>query len=114
LQVQPPLPKPDHLETATRRAAGIAALVIGIVAFVVAAVARDHIFETTDWRIGIPGFVLTALAGGASVLRGERAYALVLGGLGLAGAGLLLGWFLMLTILLGVTALVVGILHHVL
>ena len=109
-----PLPKPDHLAPVPGRAAGIIALALGVLAFVIAAAVRDHVWAPTDLRVGVPGFLATCAAAGLSFARKERAYGYALAGVGLAGAGLVLGWFLMFAIVLGATALVIGILHHVL
>ena len=60
----------------------------------------------------MPGFAATAIAAGASLARREpRGYLLWAIGLGLAGAALVLGWFLMLAIVAGATAIVILILH---
>lgn len=112
--VDPPLPRPEHLAPTPGRAAGIIALALGVLAFVIAAAVRDRVWAPTDLRVGLPGFFATCLAGGISLARRERAYGFALAGIGLAGAGLVLGWFLMFAIVLGATALVIGILHHVL
>ena len=106
------LPRPDHLAPLPSRAAAITALALGILAFVLAAAIRDRLWAPTDLRVGIPGFAATAVAATISFVRRERAWGLALAGLGLAGAALVLGWFLMFAIILGATALVIGILHH--
>src|SRR4051812_30065937 len=105
-----PLTKPEHLrpeaeqgEWIVRHAAGLGALVLGVIAFVIVAVSQDRIWSTPDWRISVPGFAATAGAALASIARRERAYPLWLLGLGLAGAALVLGWFLMLAVVVGVT-----------
>ena len=108
------LPKPDHLAPPPGRAAAIIALALGVLAFIVCAAVRDRVWAPTDLRIGVPAFLATAAAVGISLIRRERAYGFALGGLGLAAAGLVLGWFLMFAIVLGATAVVIGILHHVL
>jgi hypothetical protein len=107
-----PLPRPDHLAPPPGRMAAIVALALGILTFVLAAAVRDHLWARTDLRIGVPGFLATAAAAGISFARRERAWGLALAGLGLAGAGLVLGWFLMFVVVLGVTALAIAILHH--
>ena len=62
----------------------------------------------------MPGFAATAIAAVVSLARRERgATALWLVGLGLAAAALVLGWFLMLAIVIGATAIVILILHAV-
>jgi hypothetical protein len=93
--------------------AGIVALALGAVAFAVVAATQDHFWATPDWRVSVPGFAATAAAAAVSLVRRERAHAWWLGGLGLAGAALVLGWFMMLAIVIGVTALLIAILHHV-
>ncbi|HSD91316.1 MAG TPA: hypothetical protein VLB44_27520 [Kofleriaceae bacterium] len=116
-----PLTKPDHLRDVpsstsrwlAMRPAGLAALVLGIAAFVVVAVSQQSMWSTPDWRISVPAFALTAGASIASLARREKAYPLWVVGLGLAAAALVLGWFLMLAIVVGVTAILLLILHTV-
>jgi hypothetical protein len=112
------LDRPEHLdpqrgEWLPRHAAGVVALVLGVVAFAVVAATQDHLWSTPDWRVSVPGFAATAAAAVVSLARRERAYPWWLGGLGLAGASLVLGWFMMLAIVVGATALLMVILHHV-
>ena len=109
-----PLPRPDHLAPAPGRTAAIIALALGILTFVLAAAVRDRLWAPTDLRVGVPGFLATAAAAGISFARRERAWGLAVAGLGLAGAGLVLGWFFMFALVLGATALVIAILHHLL
>ena len=116
-----PLAKPAHLRDVptspkawlAQRPFGIAALVLGVIAFAVAAILNDPMWSTPDWRITVPGFVLTAIASVASIARRENAWGLWLAGIGLAGAALVLGWFLMLAIVIGATAVVMLILNSV-
>ncbi len=89
------------------------ALGLGVLAFVVALIAQDRVWLAPDWRITVPGLVLTAVAAVASLARRERAYGLWLAGLGLAGAAVVLGWFLMLAIVVGATVTAIVILHAV-
>ena len=84
-----------------------------MISFVVVAVTQEQIWSTPDWRISVPGFAVTAIAALASIARRERAYPLWLLGLGLAAASLVLGWFLMLAVVIGVTATLILILHSV-
>jgi hypothetical protein len=111
------LERPDHLHAdadwLARHAAGVASLALGIVAFVVVAVTQDQLWSTPDPRISVPAFALTAAAAAISLARRERAYPLWLGGIGLAGAALVLGWFVMLAIVVVATAVLILILHSV-
>jgi len=114
--------KPEHLrpaETSTggwlaQRPAACAAAVLGLLSFIVVLVSQDQLWSTPDWRISVPGFAVTAVASLVSVARRERgAYPLWTIGLGLAGAALVLGAFLMLSIVIAATVVVLLILHAV-
>jgi hypothetical protein len=116
----PPLTKPQHLRPASasrwmwlaRRPAGVAAAVLGLAAFIVVAVAQPTLWSTPDWHLSVPGLAAAAIAALISIARREHAaYPLWLAGLGLAGAALVLGWFLMLAIVIGATVVVILILH---
>ncbi len=111
------LTRPDHLHGdehwLARHAFGVAALGLGILAFIVVAVSQDALWATPDPRISVPAFGVTMVAAVASLARRERAYSFVCAGLGLAGAALVLGWFLMLAIVVGVSAALILILHSV-
>ena len=111
------LDKPDHLrpdgDWLARHVAGVAALALGALAFLVVAITQEPLWSTPDPRISVPGFVVTAIAATASIARRERAVPLWLGGIGLAGAALVLGWFLMLALIIAATALLILILHSV-
>lgn len=112
-----PLPRPPHLDGdapwLAARAGGVAALALGVLGFVVVAATQDRVWSTPDWRISVPAFVLTAGAAVISLARRERAYGLWGLGVGLAGAALVLGWFMMLAIVIGATAVLILILHSV-
>ena len=95
------------------RQRGALAFGLGVHTFVVVAVAQERLWSTPDWRQSVPGFALTVAAAVASILRRERASMWWLLGLGLAGAALVLGWFLMLAIVIGATAVLIMILHSV-
>jgi hypothetical protein len=116
-----PLERPAHLQRpdgagpwfATRKA-GAAALALGALSFLLAAVVHGELSSMPDWRLTVPGLAATAIAAAASVARREpRGYWLWALGLGLAGAAIVLGWFLMLAIVIGATAMVILILHAV-
>lgn len=115
--------KPEHLRPVAStspgawiaaRPAGAAAAALGLLAFIVVAVAQGELWATPDPRISVPGFAVTAVAALVSIARKERgAYPLWTIGLGLAAASLVLGWFLMLAIVIAVTVVVMLILHAV-
>jgi hypothetical protein len=118
--VDSPLTKPDHLRPDSpqgawliRHGAGVAALVLGVISFVIVAMTQHEIWSTPDWRISVPCFAVTVAASIISIVRRERAYPLWLFGLGVAGAAVVLGWFLMLAVVIGVTAVLILILHSV-
>lgn len=97
-----------------QRKAAALALALGVASFVVVAIAAGELSSTPDPRLTVPGFAATAIAAIASVVRREpRGYWLWALGLGLAAATLVLGWFLMLAIVVGATAIVILILHAV-
>ena len=87
--------RPDHLRTdgdwLARHVAGMVALVLGVVAFIVVAVTQDRLWATPDPRISVPAFALTALA----------------------AAALVLGWFVMLAVIVAATVVLILILHSV-
>ena len=62
---------------------------------------------------GPAGSPLTLIAALFSWGRREKAHAYWLAGLGLAGAALVLGWFMMLALVIGATAVLIAILHVV-
>lgn len=113
--------RPAHLQRpdgagpwlAARKAAAVA-LALGALSFLLAAVVQGELSSLPDRRLTIPGFAATAIAAGASIARREpQGYWLWALGLGLAGAAIVLGWFLMLAIVLGATAIAILILHAV-
>jgi hypothetical protein len=74
------LPKPDHLQPADdesgrdvdREAQGGGSRrgVLGVLSFLVVAIGQRD-WDTPDWRLSVPGFLLTAIASGASLARRE-------------------------------------------
>jgi len=119
-----PLIKPAHLAPGGHaapgagwlvpRIAGLATLALGLIAFVLVAVTQRQVLDQPDWRISVPCFVATAIAAAGSLARREHAHALVLGGLGLAAAALVLGWFMLLAIVIAALIAVILVLHAVL
>jgi hypothetical protein len=114
-----PLVKPDHLrdvptsrgEWLGKHAGGVAALVLGIVSFAVVAMVQEPLWTTPDARLSVPGFVATAAASVVALRRREGAHGLWIVGLGIAAAALVLGWFLMLAVVIGATAVLMLLLH---
>lgn len=113
------LEKPAHLAVdggpwLAKRKLALVALVLGGLSFAIVAIAHPSVSALPDWRLSVPGFALTAIAAIASVVRREpQGYWLWALGLGLAGAAIVLGWFLMIGIVIGATAIVILILHSV-
>jgi hypothetical protein len=92
----------------------VVALALGIASFIIVAVAHPEVSSLPDWRLSVPGAVATALAAVGSLARREpRGYWLWATGLGCAGAGMVLGWLLMLGVVIGATVIVILILHAV-
>ena len=92
--------------------ASLVALLLGVSSFVVVALVIADIGDIPDWRITVPFFVDTVAAGVVSFARKEGTVAIPLLGIGLAAAAMVLGWFVALAIILGVTALVILIMSH--
>lgn len=115
-----PLVKPSHLASPAdepwlaKRKFALVALVLGVLSFIVVAIAHGELSSTPDWKVTLPGFAATAIASLVSLARREPGgYWLWAIGLGLAAATLVLGWFLMIAIIVAATAVVIVILHAV-
>lgn len=105
-----PLAKPEHLrDTRGPLVAGWITLAIGAISFVVALA----VYGGIEW-LTISAAALAAIASAVSFARRERAYALCGVGLGLAGAAIVVTWFVAVVIVLGVMLVLTAILHHVL
>lgn len=109
----PHLSPPDRRSWLAARPAAAIAAVLGLASFIVVAVAQPGLWATPDPRLSVPGVAATAIAALISLARRERAYPLWLAGLGLAVAALVLGWFLMLSIVIGATVVLILVLHAV-
>jgi hypothetical protein len=117
------LPKPDHLQPAddesagtwiAKRKAAVAAGVLGVLSFLVVAIGQRD-WDTPDWRLSVPGFLLTAIASGASLARREpQGYWVWALGLGIAAAAIVLPWFFMFALVVAGAALLIMILHAIL
>lgn len=115
----PQLDRPAHLRPANpssswlaQRPAAVATAVLGLLAFLVAAISQGELWSTPDWRISVPALALTAIAAAISIARREHGgYPWWVTGLALAAAAVVLGWFLMVAIVIGATVVVMLILH---
>jgi hypothetical protein len=113
--------KPDHLRRVTtsrrkwlkQRPFSLAACALGLISFIVVATTQQQLWSTPDWRISVPGFALTAFAALISMFRREHGPGFWALGVGIAGAALVLGWFMMLAVVIGVTFLLMLILSTV-
>ncbi len=121
---QPPqalaLHRPDHLDTGATpssaaatwilaHAAGLLALLIGGVGFIVVLVKQVEILDHPNWRLTIPLFVATLIPTAVAFARKEKSYALPLLGLGLAAVAMVLGWFFMIIGVALIAALLIGL-----
>lgn len=74
-------------------AAGLVAMTVGAVAFIVVVIRQKELWSQPDVRLTVPLFVATLVPAAISFVRKEGSYALPLLGLGLAGASIVMGWF---------------------
>lgn len=74
-------------------AAGLVAMTVGAVAFIVVVIRQKELWSQPDFRLTVPLFVATLVPAAISFVRKEGSYALPLLGLGLAGASIVMGWF---------------------
>jgi len=118
------LEKPEHLRPVeddgfgawiVRRKAAALAGVFGLLSFVVVAIGQGELAAVSDWRLSLPGFVLTVAASVASLVRREpQGYWIWAIGLALAAIAIVLGWFLMIMVIVTGAALLIFILHAIL
>jgi hypothetical protein len=92
---------------------GLITLLIGVVGFTVVALQQDEFWSQPDWKLALPFFLATIAGGVVSFVRREGAVALPLLGIGLAAAAMVLGWFLVFGIVVGITVVVILILSQV-
>lgn len=101
------LQRPDHLATPSTpgsvagawilaHAAGLLALLVGGVGFIVVLVKQVELLDQPNWRLTIPLFVATLIPTAVAFARKEKSYALPLLGLGLSAVAMVLGWFFMI------------------
>lgn len=96
-----------------QNAAGLAALVLGGLGFTIAFIAQDPLWSMPDRRITVPFLVATLIAVVISLSRRERSKILPLAGLAMAACAMVLGWFLVMATIIGVTALLLLIISLV-
>jgi hypothetical protein len=96
-----------------QRPFALAACVLGIASFIFVSVMQVEFWSTPDWRYSVPGFGATALCALISLIRRERGPGFWALGLGIAGAALVLGWFMMLGIVIGAMFLLMVIISTV-
>lgn len=112
----PPAPPPMRPEARpgvpwlAAHAAGLLALVLGVVGFLVVSLTQETFWAQPDWRLTVPFLVATVAAAAVSFARREKTLALPLLGVGLAACAMVLGWFLIMGIVVGVTALIILVL----
>ena len=115
------LPKPEHLAPPTlepkdwirTHVFGLAALLVGVAAFIVVTILQRTLWSQPEWRITVPLFVVATALGATSMARKEGSYGLPLLGIALAAAAMVMGWFLIMAIVIAVTAIIILIMSHV-
>ena len=109
-----PASRPEPKSWFKDQPAAVVCLALGAIAIAVATIfvmqGQGLFEELPDLRVMLPLWLLCAAAGGASVLRKERSYALVLSGVALASASLLLGWVLALVAVAAVALVIIHVL----
>lgn len=95
----------------TGRVYALAAVAIAVISFIVVAIAHGTVASLPPWYLSAPGALGTAVCAGISIARREHQYALLALALALAGAAVVLGWFLILSVVIAATAVVILILH---
>lgn len=99
---------------AARHPLGLAALVIGAVGFVVTFLVQDPLWSMPDHRLTVPFFGAALVLAVLSIARKEGTLILPVTGLALATLAIVLGWFLMMAIIVGVAAVLILIMSMVL
>jgi len=115
------LPKPEHLappkiepkDWIRKHAFGLGTLLIGVIAFIVVTILQKQLWSQPNWQITVPFFVAAMGLGATSIARKEGSYGLPLLGIGLAAAAMVMGWFLIMAIVIAVTAIIILIMSHV-
>lgn len=92
---------------------GLAALVVGAIGFVVTFMVQDPLWSMPDHRLTVPFFGLALVLGVVSVARKEGTLVLAVSGVALAALAMVLGWFLVMALIVGVAAIVILIMSMV-
>jgi hypothetical protein len=92
---------------------GLATLIIGAAAFVVATMTQDELWTMASWRMTVPFFVATVVGTIVSLARREGLPILPLSGLAMAAVSMVMGWFLVMAAIVVVTAIVILIMSMV-
>jgi len=98
---------------ALQHLAGLIALGIGLIGFLVVALSQKQLWSNPDWRIALPFLAASVIAASASIARREGMWVLPAVGVGLAAAALVLGWFVIMGAVILGTVVVIIILHSV-
>lgn len=96
-----------------RHPLGLAALVIGAVGFVVTFMVQDPLWSMPAPRLTVPFFGAALVTAVLSVARKEGTLILPITGLALATLAIVLGWFLMMAIIVGIAAILLLIMSMV-
>jgi hypothetical protein len=104
---------PSRRRWIKQRPFALLAFALGLASFIVVAVSQTQFWSTPDWRISVPCFAVTAIASLVSLARREHGPGFWALGVGMAGAALVLGWFMMLAVVIAVTLLLMLILSTV-
>ena len=105
-------PEPDPLFF-VKHAAGLVALLLGMVGFIVVAVTQEQFWSQPDLRIATPFLIASIAAAAVSFARREGAIYLPLLGVGLAAAAMVLGFVIVFGAVVLATVIVIVILHGV-
>jgi hypothetical protein len=107
------VPKRDARDWLAAHAFGLAALLTGVIAFIVVVIQQKQLWSSPDWRLTVPFFVVSIGLATTSLVRREGVLVLPLLGIGLAAAATVMGWFLITAIVVAVAAIIILIMSHV-
>ena len=94
-------------------AAGLVALLVGGIGFIVVLVKQVELIDQPNPRLTIPLFVATLIPTAVAFARKEKSYALPLLGLGLAAVAMVLGWFFVVIGVAIAAAILIAILSQI-